>query len=104
MSTTQLPAEVEVAACHLRGIVGFKALILGHSEGGFPVPSDAWERRKEGGPRRRGGPEWLKGGSSCCSPTLSPDAHARSRSLGRLSPFLMKAEMLWSMTLMGMVL
>lgn len=102
MSTTQLPAEVEVAACHLHSIVGFKALILGHSEGGFPVPSDAWERRKERGPRRRGGPDWLNGGSSCCSPTLSPDA--RAHSLGQLSPFLMKAEMLWSMTLVGMVL
>ena len=39
---SQLPAEAELAARHLLSIVGFKELILGHSEGGFPIASDAW--------------------------------------------------------------
>lgn len=39
---SQLPAEAELAARHLLSIVGFKELILGHSEGGFPITSDAF--------------------------------------------------------------
>lgn len=98
---SQLPAEAELAARHLLSIVGFKELILGHSEGGFPIASDAWGEMAGRRSRLQRWPRMAKGQLHLRLPH-SPNAHARP--LGWLSPFLMKAEMLWSMTVVGMVL
>lgn len=102
MNSSQLRAELEAAACHLLSIVGIKALILGHSEHGFPVPCDACGSGREGGSLEvlaTGRPRVAQGSSSLCSRPRLPDAPPGGR-----SPFLMKGEMLWSMISVGTVL
>ena len=91
---SQLCAEAEATTLHLLGIVGIKALILGHSEGGLPVPRDAcgWRGRWLQVPAAEqapDGPGQLLPPFSCLPPQMAI--------LHGYSPFLMKAEMLWSM-------
>lgn len=100
---SQLRAEAEFAACHLLSIVGLKALVLGHGEGGLPVPCDTWGRgegsTEAGGPGCGGGAQVLRASS-----TTAPHLASQNSRPGGHRPFLMKAEMLWSMMSTGAVL